>query len=180
MKKTLLFIISAILILGFTGCGKSASSPPSSSSESKITVEDKQDEKAKQDHVEEDEKSSSAQDKVFKIKEKMFIAQCNDIYLNPDDYLGQTIQIEGFCDIYTDPDTDETYYGVIRNGPGCCGNDGAAGFRFTYDGEYPKNNDWLEVTGKLENVDMGSYSTLLIRADTVNIKATRGADFVKN
>jgi uncharacterized membrane protein YcgQ (UPF0703/DUF1980 family) len=33
--------------------------------------------------------------KIVEIQEKMFIAQTNDIYLNPEDYIGKTIKLEG-------------------------------------------------------------------------------------
>ena len=38
-------------------------------------------------------------------------------------------------------------YGVIRNTPGCCGNDGLAGLDIRYDGEYPELKTWVEVIG---------------------------------
>jgi uncharacterized membrane protein YcgQ (UPF0703/DUF1980 family) len=40
-------------------------------------------------------------EKIIEIRERMFIQQCNDIYLNPEDYEGRTIKLEGIYDEYT-------------------------------------------------------------------------------
>lgn len=66
-------------------------------------------------------------EKVIEIKEKLFIAQTNDIYINSKDYLGKTIKYEGLINIYED-ETGRKFYYVIRYAPGCCGYDGSAGF----------------------------------------------------
>ncbi|MDR3270345.1 MAG: hypothetical protein LBT32_02365, partial [Peptococcaceae bacterium] len=50
---------------------------------------------------------------ILEIKEKMFVAQTNDIYYNAEDYLGKTLKYEGLFTVYTDPETDVTYYSVI-------------------------------------------------------------------
>ncbi|OJU09151.1 MAG: hypothetical protein BGN88_08335 [Clostridiales bacterium 43-6] len=117
---------------------------------------------------------------IIEIKEKMFIAQCNDIYMNPGEYKGKTVKLEGFCDRYTDPDTKKTGYYVIRNGPGCCGNDGVAGFEFTFAGTYPEKDEWLEVIGTIELITVDDYTTVLIKADSVKVLTKRGAEFVQN
>jgi uncharacterized membrane protein YcgQ (UPF0703/DUF1980 family) len=116
---------------------------------------------------------------VVEIKEKMFIAQCNDIYLNPADYIGKTVRIEGLYDEYTD-ESGNTNRGVIRNGPGCCGNDGVAGFEFMCESVPAcKQNDWVSVEGVIRpyTYDDG-YETVIIGAASVAVKTERGAEFV--
>ena len=56
------------------------------------------------------------------ITEKMYVAYINEIYVNAEDYIGQTIRIQGMFQAYTDEETGNTYYYVYRTGPGCCGN----------------------------------------------------------
>ena len=34
-------------------------------------------------------------------------------------------------------------YAVVRNSPGCCGNDGLAGLDIIYDGECLPHNTWV-------------------------------------
>ncbi len=88
-------------------------------------------------------------DGVIEIKEKLFIAQTNEIYLNWQDYLGSTIRYEGIFDKLTYGDPPVDYYYVIRYGPGCCAYDSNAGFEVTWDGEIPEVNAWVESEGVL-------------------------------
>jgi uncharacterized membrane protein YcgQ (UPF0703/DUF1980 family) len=119
-------------------------------------------------------------DEIVEIQEKFFITQCNEIYLNLDEYIGKTLKLEGFCDIYSDPETGKDKHFVVRKGPGCCGNDGIAGFEFIFDGELPAKNQWLEVVGKLGTVKENGIENIVIKAEHVTVKKTRGAEFVAN
>ena len=115
------------------------------------------------------------------IKEKMFIAQINDIYLNTEDYLGKTIRLEGL--FKEEEGYDKTYCFVIRYGPGCCGFDGNAGFEVAWDDEdenpYPADDSWLEATGVLKNYEEDGYSNYLyLDLASLNVLDRRGAEFV--
>jgi uncharacterized membrane protein YcgQ (UPF0703/DUF1980 family) len=120
-------------------------------------------------------------EEIIEIKEKFFIQQCNDIYYNPDFYEGTVVKLEGMYDEYFDDYREKTASAVYRNGPGCCGNDGVAGFEFSFDGELPERDDWISVTGvvELETNDDG-FTDVILRATAVDVKAERGAEFVKN
>jgi uncharacterized membrane protein YcgQ (UPF0703/DUF1980 family) len=118
-------------------------------------------------------------DGVIEIREKMFIAQCNDIYLNPDEYLGKTVRIEGMYSEYAEEGGD-VYYSVARLGPGCCGNDGVAGFEFTSP-DLPdcELDDWICVEGVITPMTYDDgYETVIIGDAVVTLKAERGAEFV--
>lgn len=117
---------------------------------------------------------------VVEINEKMFIAQCNDVYLNPDDYQGKAIKLEGIYCTYKDLDNVNAYHYVMRYGPGCCGNDGSAGFEFLYDGEMPKPDDWIEVIGTVEKVMEDDVEYIVLRASKVTVLDIRGEEFVSN
>ena len=114
------------------------------------------------------------------ITEKLFIAQCNDVYLNPDDYQGKAIRLEGMYQFYANTQSGKTYHYVVRNGPGCCGADGSAGFEFVYDGVPPKENDWIEVIGTVEKMTIGDSEYIVLRAGSITVKQERGAEFVSN
>ena len=116
---------------------------------------------------------------VVELTEKMYVTYLNEIYANTQDYLGRTIRLQGmFTAIFYEP-TDTTYYYVYRIGPGCCGNDGSmAGFEFTWDGEMPNENDWIEVTGVLGEYEIDGLSYLTLNASSVNIMKERGAENV--
>jgi uncharacterized membrane protein YcgQ (UPF0703/DUF1980 family) len=119
---------------------------------------------------------------VVEIKEKMFIAQANDVYLNAEDYLGKTIRLEGLF-------KTEVYDGVprcfvLRYGPGCCGYDGNAGFEVAWDGElssdrpYPLLDDWVKAEGQLKYYEEDGYPYLYIALSSLDILEERGAEFV--
>ena len=135
-----------------------------------------------------------AADIVF--KEANYVTLINDVYNNPDTYLGKTVQIDG---MFTSEDFSQNggkiYYYVYRQGPGCCGNDGSmCGFEFTTaDGAYPdytpQSGDdnaahpWIKVTGTLEQYyegegenKTGPYYTL--NNATYQVMNTRGAEVV--
>jgi hypothetical protein len=118
---------------------------------------------------------------VVEIKEKMFIAQTNDVYLNPEDYMGKTIKLEGLFKSYSTEEYSASYCFVIRYGPGCCGNDGSAGFEVAWDGEavpYPEEDAWVEAEGVLKTYEEDGYPYLYLSLSSLNIKEERGAEFV--
>ena len=121
-------------------------------------------------------------DDIVEIRERMFIAQLNDIYFNHNDYLGKTIKYEGMFTASTWEEMGQTYYHVYRQSPGCCGADGQAGFEVVWpDGSnesFPNENDWCEVVGTLDNYDEDGYIYLHIILDSLTVKNERGAEFV--
>jgi putative membrane protein len=118
---------------------------------------------------------------IVEITEKLFIAQTNDIYINAEDYIGRTVKYEG---IYKNTGEwsdgpDETIHFVIRYGPGCCGYDGEAGFEVRWNGGYPAVDDWVEVTGTIEEEDYeGGYKILYVSVTSLTVKEERGAEYV--
>ncbi len=115
---------------------------------------------------------------VFEIKEKMFITQINDIFYNIDDYKDKIIVVEGMYSKWNLWNGNKKVPVVYRNGPGCCGNDGWGGFWLNYDGELPKENDWIRVTGTPEIVTDDYCLYLYLNVTSLEVKTERGAEFV--
>jgi zinc transport system permease protein len=119
---------------------------------------------------------------TLEIREKMFIAQINDVYLNPEDYLGRTIKLEGL--FKSEQYGEQSYCFVIRYGPGCCGNDGNAGFEVAWDnpasseGVYPDPDEWVEACGVLQTYEEDGYPYLYLALSSLTVLDTRGAEFV--
>ncbi|MDR2584429.1 MAG: hypothetical protein LBC75_13205 [Fibromonadaceae bacterium] len=80
------------------------------------------------------------------LKDRLFVQQVSDIYLNPQTYSDKIVQIEGFFEKYLDDDNHE-HYAVFRKTAGCCGDDGRAGFEFVYKKEKLnfRRNEWIMV-----------------------------------
>jgi zinc transport system permease protein len=129
---------------------------------------------------------------VIEIKEKMFIAQTNDVYLNPEDYLGKTIKLEGMFKTDSYADLSRNFCFVLRTGPGCCGNDGSVGFEVAWPEaagtnssaplvsghKYPKQDQWVEAVGKLAAYEEEGYPYLYLALVSLEVKNKRGSEFV--
>jgi uncharacterized membrane protein YcgQ (UPF0703/DUF1980 family) len=118
---------------------------------------------------------------VFEIREKMFIEQCNDIYLNPDDYMDRMVKLEGIYEEEKEGNATSRY--VIRYGPGCCGNDGVAGFEVIADeiSPMPRQGDWVEAVGSILRLkDPDDLEYIVLKLSRLEVKEERGAEFVSN
>ncbi|MDY5730380.1 MAG: hypothetical protein SPL05_02415 [Eubacteriales bacterium] len=117
---------------------------------------------------------------VLDIREKMFLTQIYDIYFNYEEYKQKPIALEGMFDkVGNIVGVEDNRNMVYRRSPGCCGNDGFDGFVINYNGDLPKENDWVKVYGI---VCMGSETDPIqgIYLDVVGIEVlpTRGEEFV--
>ncbi|MDR2482014.1 MAG: metal ABC transporter permease [Treponema sp.] len=128
------------------------------------------------------ESASGAKDrgKVIDIKEKMFIAQTNEVYLNQEDYLGKTLRLQGLFKVQEG--YEKPLYFVIRYGPGCCGFDGSAGFEVAWDAGhgagYPDVDAWVEATGEFKTYEEDGYPYPYIALSDLRVMNKRGAEYV--
>ncbi|MDR1788506.1 MAG: metal ABC transporter permease [Treponema sp.] len=119
---------------------------------------------------------------VIEIKEKLFIAQTNDVYLNADDYLGKTLKLEG---LFKQQRSDRrNYCFVIRYGPGCCGYDGSAGFEVEWESKnqpavnYPADDTWVEAIGTLKRYEEDGVPYLYLALSSLRTPQKRGLEYV--
>ena len=115
----------------------------------------------------------------MEITDNYFIEQTNDIFYNTDDYIDKTIKIAGLIYNYEDYNSGETYYAVVRNTPGCCGNDGLAGLDIRYDGEYPEENTWVEIVGTIKTDVVAGEEIPAIQVTSIQ-ETEEGTTFVTN
>ncbi|MDR1913989.1 MAG: hypothetical protein LBQ68_05840 [Clostridiales bacterium] len=115
---------------------------------------------------------------IIEIKEKLFVAQANDVYYNTPDYLGKTFKYEGIFNIVENLENGEKYYSVIRYGPGCCGIDQNVGFEVYWDKEFPKQGEWVECVGVLEEFEDDGIMYLHLLLDSLTVKQERGLETV--
>ncbi len=115
------------------------------------------------------------------VREKMFLTQMTELYINIPDYLGKTIALEGMFDVFTDEATGTVYHSVYRKSPGCCGSDGYTGLEVVWDdpaATYPSLNDWVRAVGVLEQYEDGGAPYLRLRLISLDVKTERGLEFV--
>ena len=189
LKKTFLIIILIIFIIGivfiFVNANnvaeeKISSTENNSKSETSTTnmLEENTTEVKEGKIRRTTQKVEPDMNNILEIKDNFFIEQTNDIYYNLKDYLGKTIKIEGFIFSYTD-NNGEICYSIVRNTPGCSGNDGLAGLDIRYDGEYPELKTWVEVIGVIGK-DI-SYDAEIPAIQVTSIREKEeGTSFVTN
>lgn len=179
MKRIISIFLTLALLL--TGCGNAPSSVKMPNEEADIAdseiitdADSKNDPPFTAGAGDDDQ-----QDIDVDITEKMYVTYINEIYVNTEDYLGETIRIQGMIQAYTDDTDGQTYYYVFRTGPGCCGNDGSmCGFEFTWDADMPKDDDWIEVVGILRSYEDDGWTYLTLDSKSVTIMEERGAESV--
>lgn len=185
MKR--LIPIFLILVLSLTGCGNAPSSVEMPDEEDSAGLTDDTADSSEDTNTDFEsavpftavESNDSPSDIDVDITEKMYVAYINEVYVNTDDYIGKTVRIQGMFQPYTDENTGQTYYYVYRTGPGCCGNDGSmCGFEFTWGGDMPNDNDWIEVVGSLRTYEEDGWSYLTLDAKSVTVMEERGAEIV--
>jgi uncharacterized membrane protein YcgQ (UPF0703/DUF1980 family) len=119
---------------------------------------------------------------IVEIREKMFIAQVNYIYMNADDYFGKTIKLEGVFKQTAYVEGEDPHCFVTRYGPGCCGNDGLVGFEVAWNKEkarqYPAVESWVEAEGVLRFYEVEGYMLSYIDLSSLNVLEKRGAETV--
>jgi len=113
---------------------------------------------------------------IIEITDKLFVEQINDIYLNVKSYEGKTVKLEGL--IYTSSNETEIYTFVVRNTPGCCGDDGLAGLEIIYSDNIPVDNEWVEVIGKIELEEYMGTTLPILRLSSMEVKEEKGVTFV--
>lgn len=115
----------------------------------------------------------------LEIREKLFMAQINDIYLNFPEYAGKTVKLEGFVvSTYFEP-SDSIYTMVFRFGPGCCGDDEIIGMEVAWadDGiAFPENNTWVEAIGIVEEYEDLGKTYVRLNLLSLTPLETRGAE----
>jgi len=114
---------------------------------------------------------------MINIRERMFATQVSDIYTNPGNYVGKAVRYEGFY-IEEEYGAGEVFRAVIRmSSDGCC-EPTRAGFEIVWDQPYPKFNDWVEVTGVLDEYEEDGELIVFVRVVSLRVLAVRGAEFV--
>jgi hypothetical protein len=118
----------------------------------------------------------------------MFITQIHAINLNYREYVGRTVRVEGMFRHF-EWEGNHMYF-VIRNTPGCCGDDGEIGFMLSWNPHYegfddgsdlrmfPNRNAWIQAEGVLSYFGTFGHPMLYIALSELNVLERRGAEFV--
>jgi putative membrane protein len=118
---------------------------------------------------------------TLNITEAKYLTLITDIYKNSTDYTGRTIKIEGL--FMADNHGSHSHYYVYRNAPFYDPDHGHTyiqkiGFEFTYKGNMPKDNDWIEVIDVPHTYNENGQTLLTLDADSAIISSKRGAETI--
>lgn len=108
---------------------------------------------------------------TYIITEDNYINGVNEIYANPEKYLGKRIEFEGeyMAEMYE----NEMFYQVYRTLHEHCDEDHdhandpvkRVGFRISYDGDKPNDESFVRVSGILDTYEDNGTNYLIIKAD---------------
>lgn len=117
------------------------------------------------------------------IRDKLFIASVNEIFVNFRDYVGQSLQVEGLMLNYELGDPPADYHVVYRIGPGCCSNDGSPGFEVEWpegSGQaYPDSGAWVRAIGLIEPYEEEGRTLLRLRLLSIETLPEEGQVYVE-
>ena len=95
---------------------------------------------------------------LTQLSSSMVYAQVNDMFVNPDQYVGKSVRANGTFDYFKDDKTGNEYFSVvIKDATACC----AQGIEFVLDGDYtypkdyPAQNAEITVTGNFNYYNEG-------------------------
>lgn len=188
-KRIPLFLLVSLLTMLLLGCSAaqsgdsasdanaSAQAPTEANAQAQTAPEGSD---ASADHADANNPMPESDADTLVIRERMFLSQVTDIYQNYEVYSDKTIVLEGMFAMFYDDDGAKTQPAVYRGAPGCCGNDGWAGFRLvdTDALTLPAENDWIRVTGTLTQREKNGYIGVYLVPSAIEVLDVRGAEFV--
>lgn len=193
-KVIKLLILGCIMVGIMVGCSSNEKQNQIDNKNSTTNITEQEKNKVQQDEIEQQQKydsenkssvdstsnnsdltSSEIPDKIV-IKDQGFITDLDKIFDNVSAYEGKTITIEGFVRnvngnnfsvlrYYDMPHEDHTDKVTV-------------GINVTYDGEIPKDDDWVLVTGTIESEMYDGVKQPIIKASKVEKQFAWGKEKV--
>lgn len=114
------------------------------------------------------------------IQDDTFVTQMEDIFINLDDYIGETVTFEGFV---MPTDEEETQYGITRfyeQDHGDHSHTLLVGLVCSYDGTWPAQDTWVEVTVTIDKAESEDGVTPIGIIQELIVKEERGLATVTN
>lgn len=124
--------------------------------------------------------STPAPNTSITIQDDTFVTQMEDIFINLDDYIGKTVTFEGFV---TPIDEEGSQYGITRfyeQDHGDHSHTLLVGLVCSYDGTWPAQDTWVEVTVTIDKVESEDGLTPIGIIQELIVKEERGLDTVTN
>lgn len=171
MKRFILLITTVAMV--FAGCGNTAAQEETSEP-LQSEVYDVTDSVADQTEPEETENTDANEPQtdpsvdldLTALSSTFIYAEVSNMMMEPLEYVGKKVKMEGTCATYQDPDTGKMYYAcIIQDATQCC----SQGLEFVLDEDsyseedYPAQGDQITVEGTFATYEEegGQYLTMM-------------------
>ena len=172
MKKKIVLLGIILQAACFMACSGADNSKSVSEAEASPVVEETTDDNTSEEEPEEDSdeealKGDPSVDIDLTVLSPTFVySQVYNMVMEPQEYIGEKVKMEGTCSIYKDENTGKVYYAcIIKDATQCC----SQGLEFTLDEEkyteddYPKEGDFITISGIFDSYKEGERQYLTVR-----------------
>ncbi len=156
LKKILVISLAIISMISAVACSSGENSSSALDTESSLK------------EVAETEESTNGIDFDFTEMSPIVVyAQVSDMMVNPADYVGKTIKLEGeFYSTYYDVTDSVFSFIIISDATGCCPQ--GIEFRCTSDVVYPEQYSTVGLTGVFESYELDGFTYYRIVTDDIS------------
>ena len=173
MKRIKVIGLAMVLAMGMMACGSQADNEEAEKEAEIVTAEtlgdfSSEDDTEEADSAEDSEilADSSVDLDLTSLSSTLIYAEVSNMMMEPLEYEGKTVKMEGICGTYQDPNTGKKYYAcIIQDATQCC----AQGREFVLDddkyteSDYPAQGEEITVKGTFATYQEngGQYLTML-------------------
>ena len=182
MRKQISIILSLITIASFSGCSQNAVNQPGIANQTTGAADVIASRAAEIETTETSETTTAPEEsstsEVFAhpfngadidltvLNANMVYSQVFCMVMEPDEYVGMIVRMEGQFVFYHDEQTDKNYYAcIIKDATACC----AQGLEFeptddfTYPDDFPADGETVRVIGVFDTYEEGGNKYLTLR-----------------
>jgi hypothetical protein len=136
MKKTILIILTSVLLFSFASCDSSKTPAETKGPAETVRQTETETEAVTTEGVD----LSNVEIDITKMNSTMVYSQVYDMLVSPDDYIGKTVKMTGAFTLY-EGDTRNYYACLIQDATACC----SQGLEFVLDGDFKYPQDYPAV-----------------------------------
>ncbi len=163
MKRIIAILLCCVNIIGLCACGQSNEATEATETATTTPQVKPIESTEDQDKLEDTEASEeivvpddSVDIDLTAMSATFVYSEVYNMIMAPDDYIGQTIKMDGICNMYEDPETGQKYYAcIVQDATQCC----SQGLEFVLDSEQYTEEDYPQVGDEITIV--GTFSTYM-------------------
>lgn len=116
----------------------------------------------------------------YALNDDQFVAQLNHLAFNADQYMGETIILEGYVQRFEEDEDYHVQFSVLRDYDYGAEETDIVGLDCYYEGELPAEGAWVRVSGTLASYeDEEGYGWLMLMAQSIETLPQEGQRVVR-